>query len=650
VPTTASKRAVGEYLLDAPNFPSGPIPSSDPGDLLTDVELFADVWCKQDEHTDIEAAVAHVPFKTFNFEFEYAAWHRNATDPEPLLRAHVLRLVKGWKNETALKTHLRRNPMLVGQLGFDSIPSQSTLWKAWNERLSERHQEALRDAAQVLVDVARQHGMAAPERVFQPDDRDAESERSERRLTEEKTREVWQEAKPIVTDTFYLDREDNARVPEGSFWEAQALAGSRQDTFTESGIDRFRAATTRPVEQQHTGRTHRHHLQQHSEESVREMLRETTDQLVKRARRNGELQGKLWAAIDTTKGTPWSGDIEWVEGENRPVPDDDNLLGYKHEEGKTIDYHFQWATIQIVGLDVPLVLDAVPRERGQTKGEIVEDLLEGALDVVPDIELVMMDREFDSEGVKEACDRHGVYYLNPGRKHTSEKAMCSRLRRAGRKVYIERQETISGPDRHRMYMPARNNDVFEPVDGDPDEEGDDEPSEEERRNEVRQELVTDLAKVTGGEPDDDDLDGPVGSDVVDEMREEEAEEELPGSEEDADAYALFETNHPAFQPDLDADEEQLLATIEAFVERYSNRWGIENGYKKIKQFRVRTTSKDHEYRYFCFAFACVLYNVWRLVDLLVKLAFEDDPDYSPRVSSGQFLELTPQHFDLDPPD
>lgn len=65
---------------------------------------------------------------------------------------------------------------------------------------------------------------------------------------------------------------------------------------------------------------------------------------------------------------------------------------------------------------------------------------------------------------------------------------------------------------------------------------------------------------------------------------------------------------------------------------------------------MRTTSKDYEYRYFCFAFACVLYNVWRLVDLLVKLAFEDDPDYSPRVSSGQFLELTPQHFDLDPPD
>lgn len=380
------------------------------------------------------------------------------------------------------------------------------------------------------------------------------------------------------------------------------------------------------------------------------MLRSTARQLVKRARRNGELQGKLWAAIDTTKGTPWSGDIDWVEGNDDPMPDDNHLLGYEHETGKAIEYHFQWATIQIVGLDVPLVLDAVPRKRGQTKGEIVNTLLEGGLEIVPDIELVMMDREFDSGDVKAACDRHGVYYLTPGHKHTSEKAMCSRLRKAGKRVHIERQETISGPDRHRMYMPARNSDVFERVEGAVDEDvGEGETSEEEKRNKVRQELAIDFAKVTGSEADEDGRDGPVGSDVVDEMREEEADEDLPSSEEYAKAYALFEANHPAFQPDMNADEERLPSTVEGFVERYKNRWGIENGYKKIKQFRVRTTSKDHEYRYFCFAFACVLYNVWRLVDLLVKLAFEDNSDYSPRVSSGQFLELTPQHFDLDHP-
>lgn len=605
-----------------------------------------------DENPSIADLVSDLSITVYEGEIpdNRAEWHHNYTTPKRWMKAHIYRLAMGWQ-ETKLAEELNENPDLADEFGFfdedwePDPPKQSQLWNVYHEKWPDVTRELCEGVAEEIVTEARDAGLAVPDRAFQPEDRDAESKRSERRLTEKKTREVWQQAKPIVTDTFYLDRADNARVPEGSFWEAQALAGSRQDTFTENGVDRFRTATTRPPEQWHTGRSHRHQLQKHSEESVREMLRETTRRLVQKARRNGELQGKLWAAIDTTKGTPWSGDIEWTEGKNRPVPEDDHLLGYKHEEGETIDYHFQWATIQIVGLDVPLVLDAVPRERGETKADIVEDLLEGAHEVIPDIELVMMDREFDSEGVKNVCDQYGVYYLNPARKQSSERVMCSRLRRAGKRVHVERQETLSGPDRYRMYLPARNSDVFEPVEGDADDA--EEPSEEEQRNEVRQELVEDFVEVTGGEPAD------AGDDAwYDEMVEKirEDEEELPGSEEDANAYALFETNHPAFQPDLDADEDQRLATVQAFVSRYSNRWGIENGYKKIKQFRCRTTSKDYEYRYFCFAFACVLYNVWRLVDLLVKMAFEDDPDYSPRVSSGQFLELTPQHFGLDPPD
>lgn len=43
---------------------------------------------------------------------------------------------------------------------------------------------------------------------------------------------------------------------------------------------------------------------------------------------------------------------------------------------------------------------SAPRERGQSKDEIVEELFSHATEMV-DLDLVMMDREFDSEGVKE---------------------------------------------------------------------------------------------------------------------------------------------------------------------------------------------------------------------------------------------------------
>ncbi len=50
-------------------------------------------------------------------------------------------------------------------------------------------------------------------------------------------------------------------------------------------------------------------------------------------------------------------------------------------------------------------------------------------------------------------------------------------------------------------------------------------------------------------------------------------------------------------------------------------------------------------------FACVLYNVWRLVDLLVKLAIDgENRSYAPHVDANQFLTVAKQCYGLDPPD
>ena len=54
-----------------------------------------------------------------------------------------------------------------------------------------------------------------------------------------------------------------------------------------------------------------------------------------------------------------------------------------------------------------------------------------------------------------------------------------------------------------------------------------------------------------------------------------------------------------------------------FLSEYSYRWEIESGYRSIKRFMAATTSKDFVLRFFYFAFACLLYSIWRAVDLLV---------------------------------
>src|SRR5699024_2781842 len=137
---------------------------------------------------------------------------------------------------------------------------------------------------------------------------------------------------------------------ENAFWDRHAYMRIREEKDARSGPASFSLDTTR--ERIPTGSTHHYQIGELSVAEMREMLRNTTRMIIARARQNGELTGKLWAAIDVTKGFPFIGDVEDHE---------DGILGYK--DGS--DY-YQWAVLKIVGMDVPLVLDAIPRERGQS--------------------------------------------------------------------------------------------------------------------------------------------------------------------------------------------------------------------------------------------------------------------------------------------
>lgn len=146
--------------------------------------------------------------------------------------------------------------------------------------------------------------------------------------------------------------------------------------------------------------------------------------------------------------------------------------------------------------------------------------------------------------------------------------------------------------------------------------------------------------------------------LLDEIREEEAQRDLPGNEEDTKLYLLFETNHPDLElPDGDGEEDEHSGVenvhmVSRLIRQYSHRWGIENGFKQIKRFRVRTTSMKFEYRFFNFLYACTMYNAWRLVDLLVKIELlaESEFRHKPLVTADLFLTIAKDYAGLDLPD
>jgi IS4 transposase len=81
---------------------------------------------------------------------------------------------------------------------------------------------------------------------------------------------------------------------------------------------------------------------------------------------------------------------------------------------------------QLVDSSVCLALHRWPVRRGESRKEIVEDLLDSAQGAVY-VDNVLMDREFDSQHILEMLSQRGLSYVVPKRMQTSEKAQAKRL-------------------------------------------------------------------------------------------------------------------------------------------------------------------------------------------------------------------------------
>jgi hypothetical protein len=55
-----------------------------------------------------------------------------------------------------------------------------------------------------------------------------------------------------------------------------------------------------------------------------------------------------------------------------------------------------------------------------------------------------------------------------------------------------------------------------------------------------------------------------------------------------------------------------------YIRRYKTRWGIETSYRVTGEIRIKTTTLDETNRYFLFVFTCLMYNLWKFANLLLK--------------------------------
>jgi len=462
---------------------------------------------------------------------------------ETLFRLFLLKELHGWDYETALVEYLTQHPDLCDQLCLESVPNQSTLWRSWHKRFTTDLQDTVKTAARTILIKAQNAGVSVPREP----DRQSRRHGDERSKSDpddqtvlEQTETVTERVSDVAFPAFSLDRGEGCEIHENAYWDLQTYLELRENLAVNGGARSFIHESNR--ERTPLGHAHREHIRDLTIEQIREMYRQAVSRLLDRVAETEEFFRAGIVAIDITESDPFTGDRAGHE---------DEIIGTKE---KTDEYAYQWATVQLVGNAVPIVLDARPVRKGDTRKEIVEDLLDSA-EAAVHVDNVLMDREFDSQHILEMLSQRGLSYVVPKRMQTSEKAQAKRLLKRNKDRYeTDRKLHLGDNEWHSTTFIYRRKENSEHTDH-------------------RQ-------------------------------------------------YSVFMTNRNS-----------------GLLTEYGYRWEIESGYKSIKRFMGATTSKNFSLRFFYFAFACLLYSIWRTVDLLVQVQLTGEYEHSPIVTADNTLTL-----------
>lgn len=502
-----------------------------------------------------------------------------------------------------LHSRLEDDAELAAAFGFDpdELPSEATFRPCRVEDRFDTLQRTVEDAANTIRDVSARRGAPIGFRLdtTSEDDDDGEpSERTIQRLLRKTGRDVLEELKTVAIPSISLPRPDDPVYDDDELLVLEAIAAIKHLAANDAGKKLGDEKNLNPdlddpfYEDGPTGETILKAIKQMSVEKIATVLnfalRKTYTRAKPRLRElendNGHRFGvRAKVALDITY-VAYYGDrdeMKWVQG----TPDD-----------KGYDWCHKFATAVIVGENTHYVVGVCPlgstewaeteayagENRSYYVGDVARRLLSIADEYV-NIRMVYADREFHAVDVLYTLKQKDLKYVIPAVK-----------------------------DQHRISSLC---DDFEDEKSGYDDEGD-----------TPLYVKTDHAMY--GRVKDDTSNTRVTTNVV----------VLPPDEDDDvrpdDSPQPFLTN---LEVSDELPHERRWATQK--MEEYSDRGAIENSYSSIKEAAAWTTSKEFEVRWFHFAFGCLVYNMWLLVDFLIQDRIGVIETLSdPRISLSRFLD------------
>lgn len=519
--------------------------------------------------------------------------HR-AADFQPMFLAYLYGLVED-ESLSGMPELLESNPEFAEAMGFDpdDLPSQSTfLPKRLDKRFSEL-EAPLNTASKEITELAREAGSPIGNPVtdvdVDPEDSDV-SERTIDRLLRSKSNDILDELQEAGFFSFELPQAENPIYDQEDLLTLETIAALNGQAANDAGKEMAEKKNPDPDDpidgpfylDGPSGETLLESIKQLSVDEISNIINETLEKTYQRAKPKLDQLDKAFnvqLAIDVTY-VAYHGErgLEWVSG----APD-----------SKEYNWCHKFATAAIVGENTHFVVAAEPlgspnylnssaypgtAEKSYRPGAIVRRLLNRADDYVS-IKVVYADREFYAADVIAALEKRELYYVIPAPAGSQLKRKKSR--------FDVLKNGFADDDRDVQLHVQQDYPLRGSVKGEPGDTT----------------IYTSLVILP---PDEEsDLDGP----------------------------QPFITN-------LHVDDEIRLDRVETAekIQRYKARGGIETSYKSIKECAAWTTSKEFEVRWFHFAFGCVIYNMWLLVDLLTQASIgQIETRTKPRISLQRFL-------------
>ncbi len=531
-----------------------------------------------DEDTDWVTLAKHLDVTRYKYSDTYPEWHTSSPF-RPMFLAYLWATVEQ-ESLTGIPERLEKDPELARAFGFDphDLPSPSTFKPV---RITKRFSEletTVTLAAKQIRNIAAECGapigyqLAHTHKDVVAGD-SVPSKRTINRMLRRKGKEVLNELKATAFPAIPLPRPDKPVYSKDELLSLEAIASIGGSAANGAGESMGDLKNPDPelddpfYEDGPSGETLLDSIKEMSVDEIAKVmnfaLQKTYTRAKPRLHQLDNFDTHVMLAIDITY-VAYYGDrdeMEWVMG----APDD-----------KEFDWCHMFATATIVGQNTHYTVgvlplgsmeyadnEAYPSAKAQHfyAGDVVRQLVSIVNEFV-DIRIVYADRAFHAVDVIHAFEEHDLFYLIPARKNDRIARLCKRFHSIKKGLEDdERDEPMYVQNDFAMHGKVKHG--------------------------VSNARVTTNLVILS--PDEDDT--------------------------------IHNPSSPRpFVTNVEVSDEIGLDRRETKkkVERYSNRAAIEKSYTSIKECAAWTTSPNYEVRWFHFAFGCIVYNMWLLVDFLTQ--------------------------------